>query len=479
VGVAYAIVAWLLIQVSSAVFPQLQLPDWAPTLVTVLLLFGFPVALLLAWAFELTPDGIKRARSYAGAAAPSAGVRSLLDYVLIAGLAFVAAAILWRWFEPEPGGDGRSPSTDDGAPSIAVLPFADMSPDGDQEYFADGIAEELLNELMRLDGLRVAGRTSSFSYKTSDKSLREIGKELLVGTILEGSVRKDGDRIRITVQLVDTGDGYQLWSETFNRELKDIFTIQEEISAAVAGQLGVRLGVGGVNAFRGAGTRNVEAYEAYLQGVAIRAADFDSGIRLLDRAIALDPNYAAAWAARGLAGGATGWLDSPEKSPELIGRAIPFVEHALELDPDSAQAHALLGNMRYGRLDWIGGHESHSRALSLIEDRTTLNYHGNLLLRAGRLGAARVQHDAAEAVEPLGGRPADFGVYLSIAQGRFAEARARAAWLPADRATGTRSGHRDQRRRSAVLESRAGRSPFDFGCGGPSVRSGATRVRFA
>jgi len=309
--------------------------------------------------------------------------------------------------------------------SIAVLPFADMSPNGDQEYFGDGIAEELLNELVRLDGLRVAGRTSSFSFKGTNENLNAIAEALNVGAILEGSIRKDGDRVRITAQLVNASDGYNIWSETYDRELADIFAIQEEIATSVSGALGVRLGVGGVNAFQGAGTRNIEAYEAYLQGL---GSDHDESIRFLERATQLDPNYSAAWSQLGLKTAGTQWISNPEEAPEIKERAYAFVLRAVELDPESALSTSLLGTVLYARKDWIRGEAAHLRALSLLSDRPNLTQYGNLLMRTGRSAAALEQWEKAEAVEPLGGRPVGFRVYVALAQGRFADAREVLAW---------------------------------------------------
>ena len=303
--------------------------------------------------------------------------------------------------------------------SVAVLPFADMSPDGDQEYFGDGIADELLNELVRLDGLHVAGRTSSFSFKGRNEDLKVIGEALNVGTILEGSVRKDGDRVRVTAQLIDASDGYHLWSETYDRELLDIFVIQEEIAKSVSGALGVRLGVGGVNAFRGAGTRNIEAYEAYLLG---RVSRGDESMRLFKRATELDPNYAAAWSMLGIRTLELHWTSNPEEADEIRERAFSYVLRAVELDPESAQATSLLGTMHFANRDWILGEAAHLKALALLPDRANLSQYGNCLLRAGRSADALLQWEKAEAVEPaLGLRP--FRVHVALAQGRFADAK--------------------------------------------------------
>ena len=265
VATVYAVAAWLLIQIVATTFPILHLPDWSVTLVTVLILIGFPLALILAWAFELTPEGLKKDKDLDRNRSTTPITGRKLDFVII-GLLLLAVGVMFV-------GNYTNDDADDligeeATPSIAVLPFVDMSPNGDQEYFGDGIAEELINELVRLDGLRVAGRTSSFSFKGTNENLSAIAEALNVATILEGSIRKDGDRVRITAQLINVADGKILWSEPYDRELADIFAIQEEIATSVSGALGVRLGVGGVNAFKGAGTRNIEAYEAYLQRLA-------------------------------------------------------------------------------------------------------------------------------------------------------------------------------------------------------------------
>ena len=274
---------------------------------------------------------------------------------------------------------------DDVPASIAVLPFADMSPNGDHEYFGDGIADELLNELVRLDGLRVAGRTSSFSFKGSNEDLKVIGEALRVGSILEGSIRKDGDRVRVTAQLIDASDGYHLWSETYDRELADIFAIQEEIATSVSGALGVKLGVGGVNEFKGAGTRNIDAYDAYLQG---RGSRGDESIRFLERATQLDPNYSAAWSMLGISTLSLHWTSNPEEAHEIRERAYAFVLRAVELDPESAQATSLWGTVLFASQDWIRGEAAHLKALSLLSDRENLSQYGNCLMRAGRSAAA-------------------------------------------------------------------------------------------
>ena len=431
VAASYVVVGWLIIQVVSALSTPLNLPEWFETVVVVLLAIGFPLALLFAWAFELTPDGIKPTQH--DHAAPQADGNKL-DYALVGGLVIVAAVTLWGQLPSTFVNDPLLPSEDVQDQTIAVLPFADLSPNGDQEYFGDGIAEELRKELTRLDGLNVTGRTSSSSFKQSEEGAQSIGEALNVEYILEGSIRKDGNEILIAAQLTDVANGFLIWTEDYDRDLKDIFAIQEDIATSVAGELGVRLGVGGVNAFRGAGTRSVEAFEAYLEGLSVVAAQGRS-IPFFERATRLDENYAAAWAQLGLRTSATQWDANPEEASEDHERGYGFVLKAVQLDPDSAQAHSMLGTMLLGRRDWIGSEEAHAKALSLLSDRSNLTQYGNMLMRAGRSAEAAIQLDAAQAVEPLGGQPTFRRLNVSLAQGLFAEAREMAEWssVPEDR----------------------------------------------
>ena len=420
VAAAYAIVAWLLIQIAVAVFPTLQLPSWTTTLVTVLLILGFPVALLLAWAFELTPDGIRPSRPAPDAQTGSGG--RPLDYALIAGLVLVSGSLLVTQLRPF-----ATPAPTSGVagrPSVAVLPFEDMSPAGDEGYFGDGIADELLNELTRLDGIDVASRTSSFAFKTSTETVPAIGRSLGVQTVLEGGIRKNGDTVRVTAQLINVADGYHLWSQTYDRKLTDIFKIQEEIASAVAGALGVQFGVGGVNAFRGAGTSNVEAYDIYLRSYGID--NLPERIRMLEHAVELDPGYAAAWAQLGLANMSQIWSVVPSAAPGYVDAALPYIERAVALDPQSATAHSLLGTAYYTRNKWSEGQAEQDLAIELSADFESLSQNGNLLFRAGRSSAALEQWDAAdESIDFNTVYPnAMFRIYALTALGRFADARA-------------------------------------------------------
>jgi len=414
VGVAYVIVAWLLLQVADVILDNIEAPAWVFQAILLLLIIGFPVTIIFAWAFELTPDGLKKEKDIERSESVTPVTGRKLDFVIIGLLTAALGYFAYDKFLASP------PASQDSIQSIAVLPFVDMSPDGDQEYFGDGIAEQLLNELTRLDGLRVAGRTSSFSYKQSADDLQTIGKALGVSSILEGSIRKDGDNVRITAQLINAADGYHIWSETYDRKLTDIFVIQEQIAVSVAGALGVRLGVGGVNAFKGAGTQNIEAYEAYLQG---SRQSFAQATAWFERAIQLDPNYAAAWARLGLSIGSTTLITLPEDAPAIMERAHPFFVRAVELDPASAVANTLFGNSLYFRRDWIGADKAQTKALLLLTDRYNVNHRANMLMRAGRSAMARQLYDLAESLEPWGGWPAFFRQYVSLAQLNFTEAK--------------------------------------------------------
>jgi len=304
-------------------------------------------------------------------------------------------------------------------PSVAVLPFVDLSQAGDQQYLADGIAEELINALSGLDGLDVASRTESFYYPGPTADLEEVGKKLGVSAVLEGSVRKSGREIRITVQLIEVDSGYHLWSETFDRELEDVFAIQDDIAESVAGALGVKLGVGGVNAFRGAGTENFEAYEAYLRG------DYE-------QALELDPNYAAAWARQGILIASTMWTNTPDESPEIIDRAYRHVVRAIELDPESAEANALFATLTYAKMDWIRAEQSYATALALSRDSPRLNSYSNMLMRAGRSRSSIAVQDERLALMRVPAWPSTMRINPLLATGQFDAARDIAADMTGD-----------------------------------------------
>jgi TolB-like protein/lipoprotein NlpI len=292
VAIAYAVAAWLLIEITATTFPILKLPDWSVTLVTVLVLIGFPLALIFAWAFELTPEGLKKEKDVDRSQSITHVTGRKLDFTIITVLVLALGYFAYDKFslQPESGevfGDiGRS---------IAVLPFVNMSDDSGNEYFSDGLSEELLNLLVKIPELRVAARTSSFSYKGKDVKIAQIGKELNVTHVLEGSVRKAGNHVRIAAQLVKADDGFHLWSETFDRTLDDIFVVQDEIASEVAQALEVTL-MGKSQADR---MIDPEAYALFLKGLHFLnqagAENYKKSEEALLQAIERDPGYAEAW----------------------------------------------------------------------------------------------------------------------------------------------------------------------------------------
>jgi len=414
VAIGYVIAAWLVAQVADLVADTYLAPIWVMQMIVTLLIVGLPISLILSWAFDLTADGIKRTENGEIEGGLTVSNKSIL--ALVGGL-FVAVAVIF--YVAWPRGDR----------SIAVLPFEDISPGGDQVYFGNGIADELRLELQGLDGLRVAGRTSSIASAQEDS--KTIGETLNVDSILEGSVRKEDNSVRITVQLTNVADGFTIWSESYNRELENIFEMQEEIATSVAGALGVRLGVGTINAFRGAGTRNVEAYEAYLQSQN-RNLTRQERLRLLERAIELDPNYAAAWSWLGGLTLGMNWDASPDQASEILDRAYSLTLQGVQLNPESAVAQSRLAMVRSARLDWIGAEQGFTRAIELLADRQIVATYANVLIRNGRTADAQKQYAIAVALESLGGRPVGLSWHASLAQGRIAEAKEISNWQSAD-----------------------------------------------
>jgi TolB-like protein len=419
VGMAYLAGAWLILQVADTVIPWLGLDDSVGRILLVVLLVGFVPAVIAAWLFEWTPEGVRFDDEVEVDGAGAVVARRRLDRIIIGILAVAVVYFAIDEFVFDAAQTGARP---DGR-SIAVLPFADNSPEGDQGYLANGIADELRLELQHLEGLRVAGQTSSKAY--ANEGSTRVGEILDVETILEGSVRKDGDNVRISVQLTNAADGFTLWSESYNRRLESIFEMQEDIATSVAGALGVRLGVGGVNAFHGAGTRNVEAYEAYLQArnKSWLREDVQEAIPLLERATRLDPDYAVAWSMLAVRNLSATWNATPDEVPEIRERAHQLALRAVQLDPESAIAQSNLAIVRMTQHDWMGSEQGHRQAIDLLADRPTVDNYAAMLMRTGRVSEARKQFDRAMALEPLGGRPPNLSWHVSLMQGMIAETK--------------------------------------------------------
>ncbi len=344
VAAIYVIVAWLLVQVAIAVAPALLLPEWTDTLVIFLLGLGFPVALLLAWAYDLSPKGVTPTQPETAAEtvlpasdAPTIGAAVAVDDV--------------PFLPPER--------------SIAVLPFVNMSSDEDQEYFSDGISEELLNGLAKIGAFRVAARTSSFAYKGKEQDISEIGKALNVGHVLEGSVRKAADKVRITAQLIVTETGFHLWSDTYDRALEDVFAIQDEISAAIVNALREHI-LGEVPTLALTQKVDVRAYELYLQGRQLvdkrGPANIEKGKALFEEALTIAPNYIPALT--GLAEThlllSNWWVGLGGGTPIEIAlkSAKSLLDKAVVIDPRSAEVHSTLAQY-YNQADDVATAAEH------------------------------------------------------------------------------------------------------------------------
>jgi TolB-like protein len=357
VGVAYAVSAWVLLQVLDVIGEILELPAWGGKVILVILVAGFFVTLFIAWAFELTPEGIKRESEIDRSQPINAQVGRKLNVLIFILMALAIAYLLFDKFYLAPrlstdvaaSVSTAEPAAEPGADrlSIAVLPFVNMSEDEKNEYFSDGLSEELLNLLTQIPELKVASRSSAFSYKGKDFKISDVGRELNVAHVLEGSVRKSGSTIRVTAQLIKVEDGFHLWSETWDRTLDNIFAIQDEIAAAVVEQLEIKLFGDAPRVVQ----TDPEAYSLFLQARhfsnLLTPEGWKRSIALYEQVLDIDPEYAMAWAglSRNYINLAGYNLLSPE---EGYGLAREAAEKALAINPNTATAHAALG--------WIAMH---------------------------------------------------------------------------------------------------------------------------
>jgi TolB-like protein len=335
IAILYLVSSWVLLQLADVLSSLLNAPEFAGSIVVMLLVLGF------FWVYEMTPEGLKREVEVDRSQSMTPETGKKLNVVIIVLLVIAISGLVVDRLIPETSVD-EAPVND---LSIAVLPFADLSQDQDQKYFTDGLSEELLNLLVRVDELRVASRTSSFAFRGSSLGIPEISKALNVGHILEGSVRKDGDRIRITAQLIEAGTDTHLWSENFDRELTDIFAIQDEIANAIVNALTGELGMGGDRVITvEAVTENLDAYEMFLTAreLFINREQLPESIRLFRKAVELDPDFARAWAGLGAVEGvANEWIFGDGIDHEPLAKVA--AEKALSLNPDLSMPLAVLG----------------------------------------------------------------------------------------------------------------------------------------
>ncbi len=397
----YLVGAWLLVQVASTVLPAFDGPAWALRSLIILLVIGFVPAMIVAWVFELTPDGIKRDDDVKPEDSIAPKTAQRMNHLIIAMLILALAYFGVDKFVLAPRSApvvaiADKATTGSKAPvvaednSIAVLPFVDMSQGKDQEYFSDGLSEELLNQLAQIPQLRVIARTSSFSFKGKEVSVAEIAKALNVAHVLEGSVRKSGDTLRITAQLIRTSDSSHLWSQTYDRKLTDIFKVQDEISTEVVNALKIKLlpdqALGTTQR-----THSSEAYEQYLIAKNIfrtgGRSNVEAAVAALRRAVVIDPGYANAYAQLGnLGANMADFAETPAQREIAITQALADVDRAIALSPDLSDGYVWRGNIRYRmRWDWQGAQTDFARALALDpNDAVVLTNYAAVLFTLGR-----------------------------------------------------------------------------------------------
>lgn len=362
VGIAYIVLAWLLLQVGDTLAPALHLPEWINSALAFFLILGFPLAMFFAWAFEMTPEGLRLEKNVDRDESITPTTGRKLDRTIIVMLVFALAYFVWQ---SQKAPDEEVFETVTGEPSIAVLPFENMSSDDEQEYFSDGLTEELLNLLAKIPELKVTSRTSAFFYKGKDIKLSDVGRELDVDHILEGSVRKSGNKIRITAQLIAVDTDAHLWSETWDRNLDDVFAIQDEIAAKVVEELRIQL----LGDLPHAVATDGESYSLFLQARhTLSQRTHESlfrGEELIDKAIEIDPGYAPAWVLKAHIYSQQG--DVGARMPLEAGPlARAAVDRALELDADNAAAHALSGDIMVSfERNFAGAKDAFDRALEL------------------------------------------------------------------------------------------------------------------
>ncbi|HET7227225.1 MAG TPA: tetratricopeptide repeat protein [Chthoniobacterales bacterium] len=427
VAVAYAIVGWLLVQIATQVFPFLEIPNWIVRLVIVLVAIGFPVALIIAWAFELTPEGIKRTEDVDPVRASK---NRAWIYVAVIGAAFsIGLFFIGRYTGQNSGtprGDGSSArietDTNFAAKSIAVLPFDNLSRDPDNAFFAEGVQDEILTRLAKVADLKVIARTSTQKFKSAPENLSEVAKQLGVLNILEGSVQKAGDQVRVNVQLINALTNTHLWAEIYDRKLTDIFAVESDIAKTIADTLQAKLTGSEKRMMASQPTTDTTANEFYHKGRAFwekRSGDnIPKAIEFYEQAVARDPNYALAYAGLANAYVLLPFYTGARRSDSLA-KAKETALKALQLDPKVAEAHAALGKFNFFNMDLAGSMREYQRAIELKPNYATAHqWLGNdSLVSYGRFDDAIAEGKRAVELDPLS--PvinADLGVTLYLAR---------------------------------------------------------------
>lgn len=412
-SVAYLIVAWIIAQIASIVLPTFDAPPFVLKTILFLLIIGFPIILVFAWAFELTPEGIKKTKEVNLKKSITLKTSSRLNKMIITSLSIAVILLLFNQFRNTPFDE--TDLIDSNEKSIAVLAFKDMSPEQDQEYFSDGISEELLNLLAKIPELRVISRTSSFSYKGKNETLETIGRELNVTHILEGSVRKSGNKLRITTQLIKVADGSHLWSETFDRNMEDIFKIQDEIAEVVIKQLKIKL-LGDIKK-----TKEVdpEAYSLYLQANYFYQQSSDEEIikaeETVRQSLTIDSTYAPSWnlLSKIIRESAFNLSQLPFKTG--LELAIAAAQKAIDIDNKYAPAYAMLSVIYLTDLNFESARENITKAMML--DGGNAYVVSSAALNAGYSGrieeALELYHKSIQ-LDPL-----RYRIYLNLGIGYY------------------------------------------------------------
>jgi len=419
----YLVGAWLVTQVASTVFPAFDLPAWALRGVIVVLAIGFVPALVFSWVFELTPEGLKREAEIEPAQSLTLHTARRMDRLIIVVLVvalgyfavdkFVLVPTRDTWSDsaaitsPQPQAVPNTPAAPAAdTKSIAVLAFADLSQAKDQEYFSDGVAEEILNALAKIDDLKVAGRTSSFYFKGRNEPLANIGSTLNVAHVLEGSVRKQGDRLRISAKLLRVSDGVELWSDSFDGTDADIFALQETIAQNVTRQLQVALNAGQQGRLVDVGTTDADAYAKYLSATEVfNQRDwvrYEAAITLLQQALQLDPQFARAHSRLATLYYAFAGSTGADRFERLSALAREHAEQSLQLNPQLAEPHAVLGLLYQGERRYGEAHVALERALKLDPTDITANFWSALLqCNTGHIARCERGLDRTLELDPL------------------------------------------------------------------------------
>ena len=413
VAVAYAVVGWLIAQIATQIFPFLEIPTWVVRLVIMLIAIGFPIALVIAWAFEATPEGIKRTQDVdLAAAARNPRKHAWIFVVIIAGAMSLGLFFLGRFT----AGNAQTPRQDAGAArtesatasnkSIAVLPFDNLSGDPQNAYFSEGVQDEILTRLAKIAELKVISRTSTQRFKSAPNDLRQIAQQLGVANILEGSVQKANDQVRVNVQLINAVTDAHLWADTYDRKLTDIFAVETEIAKTVADVLQAKLTGSEQHVIAARPTENAEAHQLYLKGRFYgskrTATDAQKSIECYQRAVAIDPNYALAYAGLAEANWFLALYSYPQVN-EVVPKARELALKALELDNSLAEPHSILGVIcfNYDR-DFACMERETKRAIELNPNYAEGHRrYGLLLQNLGRFEEARIAVRRSLEIDPL------------------------------------------------------------------------------